>query len=57
MTNHNISAKYNWWGDVAGPKYPGNPSGNAGLSSDWVYWSETGGNIEFDPYLKEPQIF
>ncbi|OGD36667.1 hypothetical protein A2V94_00150 [Candidatus Atribacteria bacterium RBG_16_35_8] len=49
-TTHNIYAKYNWWGDAAGPKYPGNPN-NATISSDWAYWSETGGNIIFTPHL------
>ncbi|GAG99146.1 unnamed protein product, partial [marine sediment metagenome] len=37
VTDHNIFAKYNWWGDAAGPKYPGNLN-NADLSSDWAYW-------------------
>ena len=46
-SNHNIYAKYNWWGDAAGPKYPGNSSS----SGDWVYWSETSGDIIFIPYL------
>jgi parallel beta-helix repeat protein len=50
-TAHNIYAKYNWWGDVAGPKYPNNPDGNAALLSDWAYWSKTGANIIFEPYL------
>jgi parallel beta-helix repeat protein len=50
-TTHNIYAKYNWWGDNAGPKYPNNPEGNASLLSDWAYWSETGGDIIFTPYL------
>lgn len=47
ITNHNIFAKYNWWGDAAGPKYPGNSLS----SGDWAYWSETGGDIIFTPYL------
>ena len=46
-TTHNIYAKYNWWGDTAGPKYPGNNSS----SGDWAYWSETGGDIIFNPHL------
>ncbi len=50
MTDHNIYAKYNWWGDADGPKYPGNPN-NANLSSDWAYWSKTGGDIIFTPHL------
>lgn len=50
-TTHNIMAKNNWWGDANGPKYPNNPDGNASLSSDWAYWSETGGDIIFEPYL------
>ena len=51
-TTHNIYAKYNWWGDAAGPKYPYHTSS----SGDWVYWSKTGGNIIFDPYLKTEPI-
>ena len=47
---HSIYAKYNWWGDAAGPKYPGNPN-NATISGDWAYWSETGGDIIFEDYL------
>ena len=50
-TTHNIYAKYNWWGNSAGPKYPKNPDGNADLLSDWAYWSETGGEIIFTPHL------
>jgi len=46
-TTHKIYAKYNWWGDAAGPKYPYHTSS----SGDWVYWSETGGDIIFEPYL------
>lgn len=46
-TTHNIMAKNNWWGDAAGPKYPGNNSS----SGDWAYWSVTGGDIIFEPYL------
>lgn len=46
-TTHNIMAKNNWWGDANGPKYPGNNSSNG----DWAYWSETGGDIIFEPYL------
>ncbi len=46
-TTHNIYAKYNWWGASTGPKYPGNNSS----SGDWVYWSETGGDIIFTPHL------
>ncbi|GAI75187.1 unnamed protein product, partial [marine sediment metagenome] len=38
-TTDNIMAKYNWWGDAAGPKYPYHTSS----SGDWIYWSETGG--------------
>ncbi len=49
-TTHNIYAKYNWWGDTAGPKYPGNPN-NATILSDWAYWSKTGGDIIFTPHL------
>jgi len=51
MTDHNIYAKYNWWGDADGPKYPNNPDGNADLLSDWAYWSKTGGDIIFTPHL------
>ena len=51
ITTHNIYAKYNWWGDDDGPKYPYNPDGNAGLFSDWAYWSKSGGDIIFEPYL------
>ena len=50
-TTHNIYAKYNWWGDVDGPKYPNNPDGNTALLSDWAYWSKTGGDIIFTPHL------
>lgn len=50
-TTHNIYAKYNWWGDAAGPKYPNNPDDNADLLSDWAYWSKTGGDIIFTPHL------
>jgi len=50
-TTHNIYAKYNWWGDAAGPKYPNNPDGNVALLSDWAYWSKTGGDIIFTPHL------
>jgi hypothetical protein len=60
MTNHNIFAKYNWWGDAAGPKYPNNPDGNASLSSDWAYWDNVNnkaGAIKFEDYLEEPQTF
>jgi len=46
-TTHKIYAKYNWWGDAAGPKYPYHTSS----SGDWIYWSETGGNIIFEPCL------
>jgi len=58
MTNHNIFAKYNWWGDDDGPKYPGNPN-NANLSSDWAYWDNNNkaGVIIFEDYLTEPQSF
>ncbi len=52
-TTHNIMAKNNWWGDAAGPKYPGNPN-NATISSDWAYWSDINGTILFNPYLTEP---
>ena len=59
ITNHNIYAKYNWWGDADGPKYPNNQEveGNTALSSDWAFWSESGGNIIFEDYLPEPQTF
>ncbi|MDD5015990.1 MAG: DUF1565 domain-containing protein, partial [Atribacterota bacterium] len=52
-TTRNIYAKYNWWGDTAGPKYPYNPDGNADLLSDWAYWNTTLGQgpIDFFPYL------
>ena len=52
-TTHKIYAKYNWWGDSAGPKYPYNPDGNAGLLSDWAYWDTTKkqGPIDFSSYL------
>ena len=56
MTNHNIFAKYNWWGDTAGPKYPGNNSS----SGDWAYWDNVNnedGAIIFEDYLIEPQTF
>ncbi|MBA3062007.1 MAG: DUF1565 domain-containing protein, partial [Atribacteria sp.] len=59
MTNHNIFAKYNWWGDDDGPKYPGNPN-NANLSSDWAYWDNVNNKtaaIIFEDYLIEPQTF
>jgi len=46
-TNDNIMAKYNWWGDAAGPKYLTYNSS----SGDWIYWSETGGDIIFEPCL------
>jgi hypothetical protein len=49
-STHNIYAKFNWWGDADGPKYPGNPY-NATISSDWAYWSESGGDIIFEDYL------
>jgi len=52
-TTHSIYAKYNWWGDAAGPKYPGNPN-NATISGDWVYWSNINGTILFNPYSTEP---
>lgn len=59
MTDHNIFAKYNWWGDDGGPKYPNNPDdGNANLSSDWAYWDSDNneeGVIKFEGYLDEPQ--
>jgi len=50
-STHNIYAKYSWWGDTDGPKYPNNPDGNTDLLSDWAYWSETGGDIIFTPHL------
>jgi len=56
MTDHNIYAKYNWWGDAAGPKYPGNNSS----SGDWAYWDDDNnkaGAIIFEDYLTEPQPF
>ncbi|PKP54777.1 hypothetical protein CVT91_18300, partial [Candidatus Atribacteria bacterium HGW-Atribacteria-1] len=56
MTNHNIFAKYNWWGDANGPKYPGNNSS----SGDWAYWDNVNnktGAIIFEDYLIEPQTF
>lgn len=59
MTGHNIFAKYNWWGDEDGPKYPGNLN-NADLSSDWAYWDDDNnkdGDIIFEDYLTEPQTF
>jgi len=48
-TTHNIYAKYNWWGDAAGPKYPVNSSS----SGDWAYWDTTKkqGPIDFSSYL------
>jgi parallel beta-helix repeat protein len=46
-TTHNIYAKYNWWGNVAGPKYPYHTSS----SGDWAFWSGTGSEIIFTPYL------
>jgi parallel beta-helix repeat protein len=46
-TTHNIYAKYNWWGDSAGPKYPY----HALSSGDWAFWDKIGGNIIFSPYL------
>jgi len=51
-TTQNIYAKYNWWGDSAGPKYPGNPN-NATILSDWAYWDTTKkqGPIDFSSYL------
>ena len=52
-TTHSIMALNNWWGDVAGPKYPGNPN-NTTLSSDWAYWSNINGTILFNPYSTEP---
>ncbi len=56
MTDHNIFAKYNWWGDANGPKYPGNNSS----SGDWAYWDDVNnktGDIIFEDYLIEPQTF
>jgi len=52
-TTYKIYAKYNWWGDSAGPKYPYNPDGNAGLLSDWAYWDTKQGQdlIDFSSYL------
>lgn len=59
VTAHKIFAKYNWWGDDGGPKYPNNPDdGNANLSSDWAYWDSDNneeGVIKFEGYLDEPQ--
>jgi len=55
-TPHTIQALYNWWGDDAGPKYPGNPN-NTTISSDWAYWSNEDGTIIFEPYLMEHQVF
>jgi len=52
-TTHSIMALNNWWGDAAGPKYPGNPN-NATISSDWAYWSNINGIILFNPYSTEP---
>jgi len=51
-TTHHIMALNNWWGDSAGPKYPGNPN-NATIPSDWAYWNTTLGQgpIDFFPYL------
>jgi len=46
-TTHKIYAKYNWWGDSAGPKYPY----HASSSGDWAYWSGAGSEIIFTPYL------
>lgn len=46
-TPHPIKAENNWWGDVNGPKYPGNNSNNG----DWAYWSQSNGVIDFDPWL------
>jgi len=53
-TINSIMALNNWWGDIAGPKYPGNPN-NVTISSDWVYWSNINGTILFNPYSTEPQ--
>ncbi len=52
-TTHSIMALNNWWGDTAGPKYPGNPN-NATISSDWAYWSNINGTILFNPYSTVP---
>ncbi|GAG59931.1 unnamed protein product, partial [marine sediment metagenome] len=55
-TTHNIYAKYNWWGDANGPKYPGNNSSGG----DWAYWDNVNnkaGAIIFEDYLTEPQPF
>jgi len=51
-TARSIMALNNWWGDSAGPKYPGNPN-NTTIPSDWAYWNATLGQgpIEFFPYL------
>ena len=60
MTDHNVFAKYNWWGDDDGPKYPNNPNGNTNLLSDWAYWDNVNnkaGAIKFEDYLTEPQTF
>ncbi len=46
-TTHIIYAKYNWWGDSAGPKYPY----HASSSGDWAYWSGAGSEIIFTPHL------
>ena len=46
-TNHLIKAEYNWWGDTKGPKYPGNNSS----AGDWVYWNQSNGVIDFEPWL------
>jgi len=46
-TAHSIMALNNWWGDAAGPKYPY----HASSSGDWAYWSGTGADIVFEPYL------
>jgi len=48
-TTYNIYAKYNWWGDSAGPKYPY----HASSSGDWAYWDTTKkqGPIDFSSYL------
>ena len=51
-TDRNVMAKNNWWGDEGGPKNPNNSNDvNAGLLSDWAYWSATGGDIIFTPHL------
>ncbi len=47
VTAHNIFAKYNWWGDAVGPKYPYHTSS----SGDWAFWSGAGSEIIFTPYL------